>query len=227
MIKAMDIGRLLHFKEKKAKSIEKDNAITASFLEYNPRAKLLDIGCGDGKRTLTWAWHIGTRNITGIDAKDFGQAFNFIAGDLDNGLPFDDMSFDVVLSHHVIEHVKDTDLFASEIYRVLKASGYAVISTPNLASGKVIAELLINRQPLWACVSDQFFVRGFTDELLEKGRGFLHRRLFTLEGLTRLLEYYGFIIEGKRRHGYGVLPFGKILRGLYAANLSVKVRRPE
>jgi len=209
----------------KSRSIKEDNAITASFLEYNPAAVFLDIGCGDGRRTERWAEYIGTPNIFGIDAKNFGQPFNFTEGDLDKGLPFGTASFDVVVSHHVIEHVKDTDLFTSEIFRVLKSGGYAVITTPNLASGKVIAELLINRQPLWACVSDQFFVRGFTDELLEKGRGFLHRRLFTMDGLTSLLQYYGFRIEQKRRHGYGVLFFGKILGGLYAANLSVKVKK--
>ncbi len=216
---------IFNFQNMKTKSIESDNAITESFIEYNPDAMLLDVGCGDGRRTMRWAKKIGTVNITGIDAKDFGQSFRFVEGDLDKGLPFNDSVFDVVISHHVIEHVSSTDLFTKELFRVLKSGGYAVITTPNLASGKVIAELLINRQPLWACVSDQFFVRGFTPELLEKGRGFLHRRLFTMDGLISLLKYYGFSIEIKKQHGYGVLSFGKILRGLYAANLSVKVRK--
>ena len=221
----MNISELLHFKERKARSIEEDNAITESFLEFDDKAEFIDIGCGDGLRTVRWASRIGTHKITGIDAKYFGQPFKFIEGDIDKGLPFGDETFDVVLSHRVIEHVSNTDLFVSEIYRILKPGGYAVITTPNLASGKVIVELLVNRQPLWACVSDQFFVRGFTDELLEKGRGFLHRRLFTMDGLTSLLTHYGFKIEKKRQHGYGIMSFGKILRGLYAANLTVKARK--
>lgn len=210
----------------KGKSIEEDNAVMDKLLEYNPFAKLLDIGCGDGRRTMRWAKCIGTKDITGVDAKDFGQPFKLVEGNIDGGLPFGDNSFDVVISHHVIEHVSNTDQFVTEIYRVLKLGGYAGITTPNMAAGKVILELIINRQPLWANVSDWFFVGDkFTSEILEKNKGFLHRRLFTLQGLISLLEHYGFTIESKKRHGYGVLSFGKILGGLYAANLTVKARR--
>ena len=210
----------------KRKSIEEDNAVMDKLLEYNPFAKLLDIGCGDGKRTIRWAKCIGTQDITGADAKYFGQPFKFVEGNIDNGLPFEDSTFDVVLAHHIIEHVSNTDLFVSEIHRVLKPGGYAGITTPNMAAGKVILELIINRQPLWAHVSDWFFVNNtFTDEILEKHKGFLHRRLFTVNGLQSLLEYYGFKIEHKKRHGYGILSFGKILRGLYAANITMIARR--
>lgn len=209
----------------KDKSIERDNAILDSFLEYNPNAKFLDVGCGDGRRTQRWARCIGTSDVVGVDVKDFGVPFRLIRWDADKGLPFRDESFDVVVTHHVVEHVSDTDLFISEIHRVLKEGGYLGIVTPNLASGRVILELILDKQPLWACISDQFFLRGFTDELLEKGRGFFHRRLFTMEGLVKLLIHYGFTIEYKKRHGYGFFLFGGILGGLYAANLSVKARK--
>lgn len=222
----MNIGEMFHFQERKAKSIEEDNSVMDRLLEYNPQAKLLDVGCGDGRRTVRWAKCIGTKDIIGMDAKNFGQPFKLVEGDIDGGLPFANETFDVVISHHVIEHVSDTDQFVSEIYRVLKSGGYAGITTPNMAAGKVIAELLINRQPLWAHVSDWFFVNNtFTDEILEKHRGFLHRRLFTVNGLASLLEHYGFKIEHKKRHGYGVLSFGKILRGLYAANITMIARK--
>lgn len=209
----------------KDKSIEKDNALLDTLLEYNPSAKFLDVGCGDGRRTQRWARCIGTSDVVGVDVKDFGVPFRLIRWDVDKGLPFRDESFDVVVTHHVVEHVSGTDLFISEIHRVLKEGGYLGIVTPNLASGRVILELILDRQPLWACISDQFFLRGFTDELLEKGRGFLHRRLFTMEGLVGLLTHYGFKIEHKKRHGYGPLFFGGVLGGLYAANLSVKARK--
>lgn len=210
----------------KDKSIEEDNAVMDKLLHSNPNARFLDIGCGDGERTMRWARCIGTKDITGVDAKDFGQPFKLVEGNIDGGLPFKDNSFDVVITHHVIEHVSNTDRFVTEIYRVLKPGGYTGITTPNMAAGKVILELIINRQPLWANVSDWFFVGDkFTPELLEKHKGFLHRRLFTLQGLVSLLEHYGFVVERKKRHGYGVLSFGKILRGLYAANITVIARK--
>lgn len=208
------------------RSIGRDHKLIGSLLEYNPNARLLDIGCGDGALTKRLAEGIGTSNITGVDTVNMGVPFQLVKRNLDEGLPFENESFDVVISHDVIEHVSNTDLFVTEIYRVLKKGGYAVISTPNMASGLVIADLILNKQPKWACISDWFYFKdSYSKELLEKYKGFLHRRLFTLEGLVGLLTHYGFEVEDKRRHGYGPYIFGEILRGMYAANLTVKVRR--
>ncbi|MFI3289008.1 MAG: class I SAM-dependent methyltransferase [Rikenellaceae bacterium] len=46
-------------------------------------------------------------------------------------LPFTDSSFDYVISFQVIEHIEDDSEFVSEIYRVLRDGGKAIISTPN------------------------------------------------------------------------------------------------
>jgi len=215
----------------KERSIEKDAVILGQSLDYNPIAKLLDVGCGDGKRTMRWAKVIGTEDVTGLDAKDFGVPFRLIEGRVDKGFPLADESFDVIITHHVIEHVADTDLFVSELYRVLRRGGYAIVATPNMASGLLIAELILNKQPKWAHVSDFFFVRGYShkggysDRLLQKHIGFLHRRLFTLQGLGAILTHYGFKVEYTRRFGYGAILGGGILGGLYAANILVKARR--
>lgn len=45
-------------------------------------------------------------------------------------LPFKDNSFDVVLCNHVIEHIPDETKALSEIYRVLKPKGFAVLQVP-------------------------------------------------------------------------------------------------
>lgn len=46
-------------------------------------------------------------------------------------LPFSDESFDVVICREVLEHVKDSRQAVLEAHRVLKASGYYFVSTPN------------------------------------------------------------------------------------------------
>ena len=46
-------------------------------------------------------------------------------------LPYRDRTFDVVLSHEVLEHVQDDRLAAAEMIRVLKPGGRAVIFAPN------------------------------------------------------------------------------------------------
>lgn len=46
-------------------------------------------------------------------------------------LPFDDESFDCVVSFQVIEHIKRDRAFVGEVRRVLKKGGKFIVSTPN------------------------------------------------------------------------------------------------
>lgn len=48
--------------------------------------------------------------------------------DLTN-LPFDEKTFDAVLCYHVLEHIEDDKKSISEIYRVLKQGGWAILQT--------------------------------------------------------------------------------------------------
>ena len=45
-------------------------------------------------------------------------------------IPFPDASFDVILCSHVLEHVPDDRKAMSELYRVLKPSGWAILLVP-------------------------------------------------------------------------------------------------
>ena len=102
--------------------------------------KLLEAGCGLGK----WMNYFHTRgyDITGIDysqvavdeLKKYNSDFKVELGDITN-IPFKDETFDVYLSFGVLEHLEqDSDLHKaiSEIHRVLKKSGIAIITIPYL-----------------------------------------------------------------------------------------------
>ena len=54
--------------------------------------------------------------------------------DLEKPLKVKSNTADLVIALEVIEHLFDTDLFLSEIYRILKPKGILILSTPNLAS---------------------------------------------------------------------------------------------
>lgn len=45
-------------------------------------------------------------------------------------MPFEQGSFDVVIANHVLEHVNDDTRALSEIHRVLKPDGFAILQTP-------------------------------------------------------------------------------------------------
>ncbi len=45
-------------------------------------------------------------------------------------IPYDDNSFDIVIANHILEHVSNVDKALSEINRVLKSEGIAILQTP-------------------------------------------------------------------------------------------------
>jgi len=117
---------------RKAKMIE---AFLADALGGPPRGlDILDIGCGNGEMA---AYFSDANFVVGVDVLDqVRRELSLLPRCLamSETLPFRDASFDLVLSHHVIEHVASHDGHLSEIKRVLKPSGLAYLGTPNLDS---------------------------------------------------------------------------------------------
>jgi SAM-dependent methyltransferase len=101
--------------------------------------RVLDAGCGGGGMPLSLAEH--AREVVGIDPFNrFGDAGVRLARErgltslhfaLADGmaLPFDAGTFDLVLSHAVIEHVADAPLYLRECRRVLAPGGRIYLST--------------------------------------------------------------------------------------------------
>jgi SAM-dependent methyltransferase len=101
-----------------------------------PGEHVLDLGSGAGTDSLVAAQMVGpTGSVTGIDmtpemldksratAAEMGvDNVRFIEADAER-LPFDDHSFDVVISNGVIDLIPDKDAVFSEIFRVLVPGG--------------------------------------------------------------------------------------------------------
>ncbi len=118
--------------------------------------KVLDVACG------SWYWtkllsHVA-KSITGLDVSRetigfctqniTGRNISFVLGDWKK-LPFEDKTFDTIVSFETIEHVKDYHWFLSEIKRVLKDDGVLFISTPNFR---------------WEIFKNKYHVSNFTTE---------------------------------------------------------------
>jgi SAM-dependent methyltransferase len=101
--------------------------------------RVLDAGCGGGGMPLSLAEHASF--VIGIDPIDrFSDAgvqlareqrlahLHFARAD-GQALPFRDSSFDLVLSHAVIEHVPDASRYLQECRRVLRPGGAFYLST--------------------------------------------------------------------------------------------------
>lgn len=101
-----------------------------------PGERVLDLGSGAGTDSLVAALMVGDEgSVTGIDmtpemlAKAQGAAeeaglgnVTFVDGEAER-LPFEDQSFDVLISNGVIDLIPDKDAVFAEIYRVLVPGG--------------------------------------------------------------------------------------------------------
>lgn len=98
--------------------------------------KILDIGCGRGHQLLAFSrWYVAHGIDQSLIAKDLFNKRN-VSIDLQwanlesEKLPYPDNHFEVIFTKSVIEHVANTPFFLSEIKRVLKSNGIAIILTP-------------------------------------------------------------------------------------------------
>lgn len=89
---------------------------------------IIDIGFG-GDKIVSHA--IGSdlpRPYTNL-----GSDRNDIPGDIRNGLPIDDNTFDIVYSSHLIEDFHDTASILNEMIRILKDNGRLILMFPDEA----------------------------------------------------------------------------------------------
>jgi ubiquinone/menaquinone biosynthesis C-methylase UbiE len=104
------------------------------------RGKILDAGCGSGGIAVSFAEE--GELAVGLDIKNkFGDSGRklasekgirnaaFVQGD-GTRLPFEGGSFDLVLSHSVIEHVDSAERYLEECHRVLRPGGVLFLQTP-------------------------------------------------------------------------------------------------
>lgn len=124
------------FNPKEKESYISNNHYILYFLDSLSPSKILDIGCGPGwilsELSSDWEKYGVEPNSTMCNyASSFGEITN---NNFEKGI-FQKNEFDVVLSHHVIEHLDDPIVFIEEIKRILNNDGILILGTPDFDSG--------------------------------------------------------------------------------------------
>lgn len=145
-----------------------------AFVRGLPVGRVLDVGCGLGffLSGLDPAWLRHGVEISAFAAKHAARWADVHVGTLQSAR-YPDGWFDLVILHHVIEHVEDPVALVSEVSRVLKPGGALVLGTPDFAG---------------ACA------RRFGDNyrLLHDAT---HVSLFSADGMHRFLRDQGLLIQ--------------------------------
>lgn len=168
--------------------IPSDNVIHQRLLSAYHQAKpfikgdLLELGCGEGRGVELLApladSYIGLDKIKAVisNLEKRYPDYKFMSG-VFPPFPFEDNSFDTIITFQVIEHVKDDEGFIKEIHRVLKPGGTALITTPNI-------KMTLSRNP--------WHEREYTgDELISLcKKHFDNVEMKGIAGNEKVLEYH-------------------------------------
>jgi SAM-dependent methyltransferase len=151
--------------------------------------RALDVGAREGHQTR-WLRERGY-DVTSLDIEP--QFPECLAANVDEGLPFEEESFDLVWCAEVIEHLKDPEHALREFRRVTKPGGDIVLTTPN-------SYAWLFRLVAWF---------GLTPQRLQRKD---HLHFFDLDAVTALApdaELYGYfpyaIVKRTIRRGVGAL----------------------
>lgn len=132
--------------------------------------RILDVGCGDGY-ALQWMKEAGAYPVGISTSKENLSKLCELGYEVylmdQNCLDFEDESFDMVFSHHALEHSIAPALAVREACRVLKQARDGM-----RASG------------------------GMLDLTVGTGRNESHHYIFNLEFLRNLVEGVGFVVKG-------------------------------
>lgn len=137
--------------------------------------KILEIGCGIG--SIVFELSKQGHDITGVDISREAIAYGLKKYDdiklqvqAAEVLPYEDQSFDIVLSFDLFEHIAQIDRHVSEVSRVLRSGGYYLFQTPNKYSN-VIFETLTKKSLKWRRAHPSLHTPGQVKRRLGK-RGF-------------------------------------------------------
>ncbi|HQQ06848.1 MAG TPA: methyltransferase domain-containing protein [Candidatus Omnitrophota bacterium] len=153
------------------------------------RKTLVDLGCGEA--VITGSLDAGRYRLYGVDAdinrlrvalrNGHDARVSFINADI-LAPSIRDASADVVLLHHVIEHLEGADVAALQICRrLLLPGGYLIVGIPN--EGSIPGRMM----------------RGLHRGLYEKGE---HANFYSERDILALLERSGFSVESVARIGF-------------------------
>jgi SAM-dependent methyltransferase len=102
-------------------------------VKLTSNSSILDFGCGAGG-TVYSLLDLGYTNVVGYDVRDYlelrdpSDRSRFCIIDFEQGgrLPFEDNSFDLIISEEVFEHVMDQVNVLRELHRIMRPGGHAL-----------------------------------------------------------------------------------------------------
>ena len=137
-----------------------------------PGLRVLDLGCRTGALTQHY---VEGNEVVGVDVDSAALqrtaerlGIETVWADVEEGLPFDDGSFDVVVAGELLEHLADPAAAVASVRRVLRPGGRFVGSVPNAFRLKSRLRYLAGRHPETDATHLQLFTPAALRALLDQ-----------------------------------------------------------
>lgn len=185
------------YEEESAQSCSLHCGSTLDELEISEGEWILDLGCGRGEESIRAAGMAGPKGMaTGLDlteamihqardraAREGVKNVTFRQGDIEN-LPFEENSFDGVMSNCVINHARDKNKVFCEIRRVLKPGGRFLIADA-VTKYPLPSEVKADPEAWAQCFGGAITEEEYLQSILKAGFhevGILNRRKYLKNG---------------------------------------------
>ena len=162
------------------------NTVKPTILKYSD-CKLLDIGCGWEARFLKSIENYISYGI-GIDFKApelKTDKLETVKLTLENKLPFEDSTFDIVTMLAVLEHLSYANEILKEINRVLKKDGRLIITVPSKIAKPILEFMAYNLK-----IIDRLEIED-------------HKKYYNKKDILESAELSNFIVEKHKYFQFG------------------------
>jgi SAM-dependent methyltransferase len=198
-----------------------DAILSALGTDLNADGRILNIPCGDGDLSRKMKECGG--NVVSSDLfPEYAKLApgEVIKADMNEPLPFDDDSFDVVVCQEGIEHLENLPRFFAESRRILRDGGRLIVTTPNFMdlSSRLSYFLTGIKGFRGNFANEQSTIWGVADGRVYHGHAF-SLPFFQIRYLMRVNHFDAVRIEGIKRSGtartlyYAMRPFMGFLIG--------------
>ena len=191
-----------------------DNYFGMSLTPWLKGKCALDLGCFTGGRGVAWAERYGLAHLMGVDvaepfiaaAREFADSRNVPAEfrlAKAEVLPFENASFDAILSFDVFEHVQDVPRALAECHRILRPGGQLFVVFPSYYQPVEHHLSMVTRCPgLQYLFSGRTLLKAYCEILNERGSSadWYQRRSIDLEPWERGNTINGTTLAQFRRY---------------------------
>lgn len=119
------------FVKKEERKLRKEALSYLNPIHIKPQHKILDVGCGKGE-LICRLYNLGFEFVEGTDKYlpeeiNYGSQVKVMKNDLQE---IENNFYDLVMMHHVFEHMYEPEAELKESYRILKSGAFLMIRIP-------------------------------------------------------------------------------------------------